>query len=168
MNLKLNHYDSVSQLSFMVLLDEAVKELRAKMQGDLTNFGVTYEPTLDERLVPTTRAQCGAQLISLRGVLMVSDNNHSGVLWGNDTNVMFRAWHDWQHSVHHKEFTPPDELWLGLDHLKRLKLNPASLAYDLMLMNGVGQTVYQLVNGKFPDNQGDWERRCLRAGRVVV
>lgn len=72
-----------------------------------------------------------------------------------EVNHLFRFWHDWLHLQHGKAFDLSGELYIGALHCEAVAsfYGKHSLEHKLMIADTIGQSTYEAVAGKFPDDQ---------------
>jgi hypothetical protein len=86
---------------------------------------------------------------------------------GSKVNHAMRFWHDAHHVQLGLNFSPADELELGLWHgaqLLKAGFSRDSLEYRMIKIDTVGQNYLLAINGKFPENQLLFVERCLELG----
>lgn len=84
-----------------------------------------------------------------------------------ETNVAMRFWHDTSHVINGLNFTPEDELDLGLWHLKKLTnygVKKGTLVYRMLEVDLLGQNYLQAVARRFPLDQSAFVWNCLNMG----
>lgn len=72
-----------------------------------------------------------------------------------EVNHLFRFWHDWLHIQHSADFSLAGELEIGAIHCAAVASfhGAGSMEHKLMLADTIGQSTYEAVTGKFPDDQ---------------
>lgn len=128
--------------------------IRAEAEGILRSFGVkmavsmsapeTYDALLCEW------AACGGEYITVSG--MHCDNT---IYTAPEVNHMFRFWHDYLHLQYHKPFTLAGELFIGALHCDAVAsfYGAGSMEHKLMMADTIGQSTFEAVTGKFPEDQ---------------
>lgn len=113
-----------------------------------TGFDVAYEGTAPETLEAVNAAVAGGRMV-------VSGDNCEGTAFGDvETDLAFRAWHDWTHWKHQLPFTLEGETataWMQIDMLRQLGLW-SPLRRDWLLAEVVDQARYFADTGVFPED----------------
>lgn len=88
-------------------------------------------------------------------------------IYGTATaNIAFRFWHDMLHIFHKKDFSKASEVYVGQLHVEDVKAHfgEGSVEARIMEADTIGQTMYEDLHGKFPENQKDFAINYVQHG----
>ena len=96
------------------------------------------------------------RLFNSKSVILISNKNCDNNIFGNiETNLKFRAIHDYVHYVYNYDFSLEGETNTFYKQLEQLNLYPnvTDFERDLLKTEIISQTLYFINKGYFPSNQ---------------
>ena len=138
--------------------NKAIKALKEIMSYIITHKGIEYTTV---SIGPNTygdmvfyREEFGKFLISLEG-------NDSSI-YGSESNIHFRAWHDYIHYTYGLTFSKANEIKTAMIQIDQARIYGETLGYSNTILDNIekilkadiiGQVLYWYENREFVDNQ---------------
>ena len=154
------------------LLDKARRNIsrfvvaQARMRQERVGFG--WRPAV---MAPSNYTALTAEFKACQvsgWPMRVSDQHNEPTIYEHPNhNLIFRYWHDTSHVIHGLNFEADDELELAGHHLEALRAEgygPHTMEHQLLHADTFGQAYFQLVTGRFVENQVRFDTNCLLFG----
>ena len=134
--------------------------------------GVTWQPSDSAPADYHSLCREYAKALTFGEPLPVSDRFCESTIYvGTEANVAFRYWHDLTHVRLGRGFDVHGEVEVARAHLSILEaygLGPATIEYQLLSLDTLGQTLCSAATGGFPADQRCFVRNGLRDGLPVA